>query len=214
MDREQKIFFKKVEKDLYKLIKLSAKQYAYKSISNSLYKKIDDFFAHSIYFGKYTEDGLTIVVWNCIKTYQSDNLFWTAFDMQSNVEQQDSLRANGAFVAPSLKICENVFDITKMINLEKTSCEISNAIAQEHDSFVQSFSGSTQAYNHYLLNCHGYLREELMKMLASIELHDYEMAKNMAEEEIGKGNRGGYQNNDKDIYQYILEYCNRKLNII
>ena len=43
MNKEQKIFFKKVEKDINKLIKLSAKQYAYKPISNSLYKKTMDF---------------------------------------------------------------------------------------------------------------------------------------------------------------------------
>jgi hypothetical protein len=209
MDKELKIFFKKAEKDLNKLIKLSARQHDYKSISNSLYKKIDGFFVHSIYFGKYTEKGLTLVVWNCIKTYQADDLFWTIFDMKSNIGQRDSLRANGAFVAPSLKISENVFEISKVTNLDKMSHEISNTIAQEHNNFIQSFSGETQEYNRHLLNSNGYLREKLMKMLANIELQDYERAKMMAGEEIAEGNRGGYQNNDKDIYQYILEYCDR-----
>ena len=205
MDKELKMFFKKAEKDLNKLIKLSARQHDYKSISNSLYKKIDGFFVHSIYFGKYTERGLTLVVWNCIKTYQADDLFWTIFDMKSNIGQKDSLRANGAFVAPSLRISESTFEILETTNLEEMSHKITSLVSQEHNNFVQSFSESTQAYNRYLLKKTGYLREELMKMLANIELQDYEMAKKMAQEEIAKGNMGGYQNNDKDIYQYILE---------
>ena len=205
MNKEQKTIFKKVEKDINKLIKLSAKRYAYKPISNSLYQKIDGFFAHSIYFGKYTECGLTLVVWNCIKTYQADNLFWTLLDMKSNIEQKDSLRANGAFVAPSLRISESTFEISETTNLEEMSHKITSIISQEHNNFVQSFSGSTQAYNRYLLEETGYLREGLIKMLANIELQDYEAAKKMAQEEITKGNRGGYQNNGKDIYQYILE---------
>lgn len=44
-------------------------------------------------------------------------------------------------------------------------------------------------------------------MLANIELENLKKAKEVAEIEIARGNRGGFRNNDKDIYQYILEYC-------
>ena len=44
-------------------------------------------------------------------------------------------------------------------------------------------------------------------MLAYILLNESDKALCLAKAEIEKGNRGGYQNDGKDIYQYIVDYC-------
>lgn len=211
MDKTKKNILKQKEKDLSKRIKLMSKKYEYKSISSSLYKVKDGFFVHSLYYGEYSNTELMLVTWNYIKTYEADKLFWKIFDMEDNIIQKDSLRANGAFVMPSFKISENRFNISEKTDLEEKSCEIVEVIFQEHDDFIKSVCGNTQKFNQNILKKNDYLRKELIQMLAYIELQDYKSAKQMAQNEIRQGNRGGYQNKDKDIYQHILEYCEKKL---
>jgi len=210
MDKKQKEQYKDIEKNLIKFIKSSAKEYKYKAISNSLYKRINNFFLHSVYFLAFKEDMPKLVVWNYIKTYESDNLFWTIFDMEDNIKQRDSLRANGAFIMPSLKISECWLDITELTNLEEASHTTMKYIFEEHNKFIESVFGDSKTFNQYLLKQKDYLSEELIKMLANIELQDFEEAKRMAQDEIAKGNGGGFQNNNKDVYQFILEYCEKQ----
>jgi hypothetical protein len=210
MDKKQKEQFKLIEKNLIKFIKSSAKENKYKAVSNSLYKRINDFFVHSVYFITNGENCLKLVVWNYIKTYQSDNLFWEIFDMKDNIKQRDSLRANGAYTMPSFKISEHSFDIVESTDLEEASGIIAKFILEEHNKFLESIYEDNKTFNQYLLNQKSYLREELIKMLANVELNDFSEARRMAQEEITKGNRGGFQNNNEDIYQYILKYCEKQ----
>lgn len=153
---------------------------------------------------------MKLTVWNYIKTYESDNLFWTIFDIEDNIKQRESLRANGAFTVPSLKISESSFDLTELTNLEEASHTVMKHIVEEHNNFIESIFEDSKIFNQYLLKEKSYLREELIKMIANIELQEFEEAKRMAQDEIVKGSRGGYQNNNKDIYQYILEYCEKQ----
>lgn len=207
MDKKRKELFKHIEKELIKRLKSASKSFKYKTISNSLYKKIDDFYVHAVYFTRHTDNTLKFTVWNYVKTYESDKLFWTILDMESNINEKDSLRANGAYTMPSFKIGEFSLEITEATNLEEVSRTLMKKIAIEHYTFIDSFNKNTKMFDDYLLKQHGYLREALIKMIANIELQDLKKAKEMAEKEIESGNRGGYSNGDKDIYQYISEYC-------
>lgn len=172
-----------------------------------LWKGFNDFLVHSVYFVTYKEDMIQLTVWNYIKTYQADNLFWAIFDMEENIKQRDSLRANGAYTVPSLKISERSLDIKELKDVEEASYTMVKFVSNEHDDFMKSVCGNSKIFNQYLLKQTGYLREELIKMIANIELQNIEVAKQMVQEEIQKGNRSGFRNNNKDIYEYILEYC-------
>lgn len=211
MDKRKKEQFKNIEKELIKELKSASKTFKYKAISNSLYKKDNDFFVHSIYFSTYMDNALKLTVWNYVKTYESDNLFWTIFDMKDNIGEKDSLRANGAYTMPSFKIGECSMEIQDTISLNEESNNFMKRIAMEHDNFINSLGRNTKKFDCYLLEQSGYLRDELIKMIANIELQNLRSAKEMAEGEIVKGNRGGFRNNDKDIYEYILEYCKNNI---
>lgn len=119
MDKQKKEQFKNIEKALIKEFKEVAKTFKYKSISNSLYKKDKDFFMHSVYFTAYKDKTLKFTVWNYVKTYESDNLFWTIFDMRDNINERDSLRANGAYTMPSFKSSEYSMEIQETTNLHE-----------------------------------------------------------------------------------------------
>lgn len=168
------------------------------------------FFLHAMYFTRLRDDTIELVVWNYIKTYRSDDIFWTVFDMPNNIFAKDSLRANGAFTMPSFKMSEFIFKIDSTMNLSDSSYDFMIKIDGEHNRFIDVVNNDVEKMNYYLLEQNGYLKEELIKMIANIELGNLGSAKCLAEREISKGNRGGFQSNSKDIYEYTLEYCTKQ----
>lgn len=204
MDKKQ---LKAVEKLVNKAIKSMVKEYRYRVASYNLYKKSGDFFLHTFYFMRMKEEKLQMVLRNYIKTYESDNLFWTIFDMESNIKERESLRAIGAFSMPSFRISEHVLDVSEPVNETELAREVLNIVSREESDFLNLVSHSADVFNRKMLTETEFLYEKLIKMIACVELGDIERARKMAEEEIEKGKRGGYGNNDKDIYQYIVEYC-------
>lgn len=131
MDKKRKELFKSIEKELTKRLKSASKSFNYKTISNSLYKKIEDFYVQAVYFTSYTKNTLKFTVWNFVKTYESDKVFWTILDMESNINEKDNLRANGAYTMPSFKIGEYSLEITEATNLEEVSRTLMKKIAIE-----------------------------------------------------------------------------------
>lgn len=211
MKKEEKKIIKDKEKQIKQLLKQYAKEYGYKISSNTVFKKNDNFFVHSVWFLRYADDTLNMVVWNYIKPYYYDNIFWEIFKMLDNINSKDSLRANGAFAFPSIKISEKYFEIDNQIETEKHIQKLFEYITQVHNKAISSVDNNVTKFNHTILEQKGYLREELIKAIANIQLGDYKKALHIVEKEISYNKRGGFINNDKDIYCYIEEYCKNKL---
>jgi hypothetical protein len=125
--------------------------------------------------------------------------------MEDNISYRDSLRANGAFTMPSIEITQCQIEI---LDIKKASQDIVRIISKAHNDFIDRVK-TTEGFNKYLLEQEKFAYEKLIKMLACIELMDYIRAKEMADEEIEKGNEGGFTNFDKDIYLHIQEYCEK-----
>jgi hypothetical protein len=125
--------------------------------------------------------------------------------MEDNISYRDSLRANGAFTMPSIEISQCQIVIS---DIQVASLEIVQIMSKAHNDFIDRVKTS-EGFNKYLLEQEKFADEKLIKMLACIEQMDYIRAKEMVDEEIEKGNRGGYTNFDKDIYLHIQEYCEK-----
>lgn len=204
--------FKGIEKEMSKLLRAAAKASNYRILSDCPYKKIDDFFVYGFLFPFYPNDVLELTVQNFVKTYESDKLFWTIFDCESNNNMRESLRVNCAFTVPPFEISEYSLEITEDTDLEEVCQRIMERIAAEHCDFINSFNNSTQMFNEYLLKRNGHYDEWLIKMIASIELHDLKKAKEMADREIARGHRGMFGVcGGKYIYEYISEYCEQHM---
>ena len=100
-----------------------------------------------------------------------------------------------------------MLDVSEPVNETELAREVLNIVSREESDFLNLVSHSADVFNRKMLTETEFLNEKLIKMIACVELGDIERARKMAEEEIEKGKRGGYGNNDKDIYQYIVEYC-------
>lgn len=205
MREKQVEWNKENEKEFQRLVKKTAKKAGYNVISRILYKKTGGYFVLSNYFPTRIEDKLMVMLDIFVKTYESDNLFWEIFNMADNINYRDSLRANGAFAMPSMRISKHIINF---IELEETNQKMVQLILKEHNDFIEKV-GTTEEFNEYILRTGDYNDEKLIKMIANIELNNYRDAKDMAYKEISLGNRGGYINCEKDIYQYIYEYCEK-----
>ena len=207
MKKEQKSEIKILEKSLAKTLRMVTSQYNYKMVANCIYKGLGEFFPHAVFFVRVVDGDFKLVVRYYIKTYEEDNLFWTIFKMPDNINQRESLRANGAFVVQSIQLAESQYTI--MINSDLVS--ISKTVLEEFEikvgKFLESINFSHEEYYQYILHKENFLSEKLKKMLSYILLKESDKALGLAKAEIKQGNRGGYQNDGKDIYQYIVDYC-------
>ena len=207
MKKEQKSEIKILEKSLAKTLRMVTSQYNYKIVANCIYKGLGEFFTHAVFFVRVVDGDFKLVVRHYIKTYEEDNLFWTIFKMPDNINQRESLRANGAFVVQSIQIAESQYTITINSDLDSISKTVLEEFEIKYGKFLESINFSHEKYYQYILHKVNFLSEKLKKMLAYILLNESDKALCLAKAEIKQGNLGGYQNDGKDIYQYIVDYC-------
>lgn len=199
------------EKIIMSNLRREAKKQNFKMISNCIYKVVEDYFSYAVFWVQYNEDKWTLFLRMNIKAYNYDNLFWEIFEMSENINAKESLRANGAYVCPSFQWIEKSYEVS---TLELMHIDIANAIDDfqyEINKLVEMIKLEYGDFHAFILSKENILDGKLLKMIANISKKDYFIAKEIACEEIDKGQRGGYRNQGKDIYEYIIEYCNKSI---
>ncbi|MBT2737035.1 hypothetical protein [Bacillus sp. ISL-7] len=214
MKKEQKALFKEIEKIQEKAMRELAKEFGLKKRSICLFKKVGDFFVEGVYSTNFTDDTEISISMNCnIKPFSYDDLFWEVFDMQANAKEPMSLRAVGAFVAPIYTIKE--IRIVEY-SLEKIEDDIRQTVIGFIDTFktfINSMENNVDNFNKFVIQQTDFYHEDLMKMLAYLHSGKYISALNSANELISRGDTGPLKNGNKGIYEYIVEYCEKKLSI-
>lgn len=94
LDKEQK-------KELRNLIVAYAKKLGYKARQNTIFRVKD---AAMVYCDFLVVDSKKLVYRVNIKNYDYDDIFWKIMQMTSNSKEPDSLRAVGAFQAPTITV--------------------------------------------------------------------------------------------------------------
>ena len=200
-----------IEKVITTTIKQEAKKQHFKVISNCIYKAVGDYFVNAVFWVECNEDKWSLFLRMNIKSYHYDNLFWEIFDMPENINMKESLRANGAYVCPFFQWNEKSYEIS---HLESMQMDIASAISEfqnEVNKFVEVIKSEYGNFDSFIISQNNILDEELLKMIANISKGDMSVAYEMARAEVEQGNRGGYRNKGKDIYEYIIEYCNKHI---
>lgn len=206
-----KIELKTVEKEIKKQLKQIAKVYQFKSISSFFYK-IDHGVIHRVLYDVRTSKDATVLrTWLSVKPYDYDDIFWEIFDMSENSEEKDSLRVNGAFTAPFFELITCDIEIKNIEECDKVSSTAFEFAANNFEAFQQEVNKVITKFDNLILSSHGYYQEKLLKILANIHLKQYRLALNIVLDELTANKRGGFRNNDKDIYEYVKEYCEEKL---
>lgn len=202
---------KETEKLIMTNIKQEAKKQNFKVISNCIYKVVGEYFANAVFWVQFHEDQWTLFLRMNIKAYNYDNLFWDIFGMPENIHARDSLRANGAYVCPPIQWIEKSYEVSTFDLMHK---DIENAIKdfqKEINNIIEIIKLQHGNFDSFILSQENILDEKLLKMIANISKNNYSVAQQMAFREIENGHRGGYKNKGKDVYEYIIEYCNEHM---
>ena len=101
---------KNQQKQLISAIYVSSDSRGYKAKANTIYRVIDKAFIHCDFL---IINSQKLIYRIYIKNYDYDDIFWKIMQMQSNSKKNDSLRACGAFKAPSVLLKRGEVDLAE-----------------------------------------------------------------------------------------------------
>ena len=101
---------KNQQKQLISAIYSSADSRGYKAKTNTIYRVIDKAFIHCDFL---VVNSQKLIYRIYIKNYDYDDIFWKIMQMPTNSKKNDSLRACGAFKAPSVLLKKGEIDLTE-----------------------------------------------------------------------------------------------------
>ena len=202
----KKFKYKDIDKEITAALKNHVKQFGYKKIDFYAYRKYKDYFI-SICF----DSGDSVVTARAyIKPFFIDDVFWDVFDISSNKERPMSLRANGAFTIHGIVLVEKSGEIKE--SLDEIDSIVQNLLEETDAECIRFIDDLGDDVDNYIVVAQKLERDvSLQKMLFHIENNRFEQALSLAKEELSKGNHGGYGTGDKNIYDFVVDYCNKRL---
>lgn len=203
---------KEKEKTIINNIKQEAKKQNFKVISNCIYKEVEDYFVFAVFWVQPNQDNWTLSLRMNIKANSYDNLFWDILVMPENKNAKASLRANGAFACPPFQWNEKSYNVCMLDGMKREIASAINDFNNEINNLIDEISINFVEFNSFILSQEHIIDEKLLEMIANISKKDFAAAKRIAHTEIEKGQRGGYRNKGKDIYEFVIEYCNKHIN--
>ena len=206
-----KITRKELDKNIKIALKSQVKKYRYKTRGNVLFKKSDDYFI-SILFAATGVNNNLINVRGTVKPYFFDDIFWTVFQMQENLNQPMGLRADGAFAVRGLQIFNQYKEIEDYNGVEEyvgklldmCDVEIMNVINEVGNNFRKFINCSKEVEDPGLYD---YV---LGEMLVYIKEENYLKARNLAVNELENHRYGDFKNQGKYIYEHVVDFCESK----
>lgn len=186
LDKEQ-------QKRVVEAIRKVAKQKKYKVRSYAIYTVEGNIFIHADFFVDSEKISYRIYV----KNYEYDDIFWNVMQMSSNSKQSDSIRAVGAFKAPSVLLDKGDIELTE--NYEEQVIDFVNLIFECSHNFL-----NTQDIDEYVINCTEGLDINILKYIAYIHMEKKNEARMIAEKAIHDGDMGRFKNGGKFFFEWAL----------
>ena len=208
---------KQLKKELNQCVRVAAKRLKLKSRSERFFDKVGDYLVKYMIDIKFPDNQFSITIQPSIKPYIIDDIFWEVFDMPSNSQETMSLRAVGAFTVDSLSLPYKMFKeewSMEDLDLEKVESKVFEVLSEVHEEvlkLINSFPTFEDFYAYAVENGPSLVGYDLIGMLLMIHREQYAEALQMAEDLIAKREFGSFQNKDKWINEYIVDYCKERL---
>lgn len=184
---------KNQQKELINAIYISSNGREYKTKKNTIYRVIDKAFIHCNFL---IVNSQKLVYRIYIKNYDYDDIFWEIMQMSSNSKKNDSLRAIGAFKAPSILLKKGEVDLTE--KYEEQAEYLVGLVDECSHNFMEKYD-----IDEYVIVYEDGMDKEVLKCLAYIHMNDIEQAVKIAANSINDGNRGNYVNGGKAFFEWI-----------
>lgn len=184
---------KNQQKKLIDAIYISSNVREYKTKKNTIYRVIDKAFIHCDFL---IVNSQKLVYRIYIKNYDYDDIFWEIMQMSSNSNKNDSLRAIGAFKAPSVLLKKGEVDLTE--KYEEQAEYLVELVDECSHNFMEKYD-----IDEYVIVYEDGMDKEVLKCLAYIHMNNIEQAVKIATNSINDGNRGNYVNCGKAFFEWI-----------
>lgn len=181
------------QKNVVEVIRKAAKLKKYKVKSYAIYTVEGDIFIHADFFVDSEKISYRIYV----KNYEYDDIFWNVMQMPSNSKQSNSLRAVGAFKAPSVLLDKGKIGLTE--DYEEQVGDFMNLIFERSHNFL-----STYDIDEYVINCTEGQDINILKYIAYIHMGKKNEARMIAEKAIHNGDKGRFSNEGKFFFEWAL----------
>lgn len=148
-----------------------------------------------------------LYIWTSVKKCFYDEFFWDIMNMSDNRNEGVAFRARGAFVSPTVTVEWTLLDFPEDENEYDFFKRNLKSALEKLDDFIAS-----NDLNYYILDKidvqnGGTLADgDLLKCLAYCDLGDIEKAKQVAQRELQNGNEGGFENEGKNFFEWMLLY--------
>ncbi len=204
-----KVKRKELDKIIVDSIRADMKSNKLKSKGGVLYRRLGDYF---IYI-RFSVTGINNDILRArgnIKPFVSDDIFWEVFNVQSNIDEPMSLRANGAFKVDGFEAFYEDAEFKSLESLQTLSKELFEKSYKYLEQLVISFN----SYNDFLDFTKAQTKKQLYdfdltNMLLQIYEKNYKDAKENAIRCMENNKYGRFSNEGKYIYEYIVDYCNK-----
>lgn len=184
---------KNQQKKLINAIRSSAKNRGYKKRQNTIYRVIDKAFIHCDFL---IVNSQKLIYRIYIKNYDYDDIFWEIMQMSSNSKEADSLRAIGAFSAPSVLLKNGEVDLTE--KYEEQAEYLVELVDECSHNFMEKYD-----IDEYVIVYEDGMDKEVLKCLAYIHMNNIEQAVKIAANSINDGDRGNYVNGGKGFFEWV-----------
>lgn len=154
LDKEQK-------KELRNLIVAYAKKLGYKARQNTIFRVKD---AAMVYCDFLVVDSKKLIYRVNIKNYDYDDIFWKIMQMPSNSKEPDSLRAVGAFQAPTITVKTGQMELTDQY--EEQAKILVELVEESSNKFMEQYD-----IDEYAINCQGEMYINVLKYLAYVHMN-------------------------------------------
>lgn len=185
---------KNQQKQLISAICIFSDSRGYKAKTNTIYRVIDKAFVHCDFL---IVNSQKLIYRIYIKNYDYDNVFWKIMQMPSNSKKNDSLRASGAFKAPSVLLKKGEVELTE--KYEEQAEYLVVLVDECSRNFMEKYD-----IDEYVIKCEEGMDKEVLKCLAYIHMNNIQEAVKIAQNSIYDGNRGNYENGGKSFFEWIL----------
>lgn len=188
---------KATQKELEKRIKACAKRLGYKHRSSRLFLKSNDDFIKVLY-GVINSCKLSYIIG--IKKYSYDDILWDVINMSSNKKKPMSLRATGAFSAPTITLARGDIALSSDSDLDVIANSLCDIIAETTSRFLK-----VHQVNDYVLSKEDFPYSKTLKCLAYLDMNDVASALDIARKEIESGDpAGGFENEGKGFFEWVV----------
>ncbi|RDY32223.1 hypothetical protein [Lachnotalea glycerini] len=185
---------KQVQMQIFKQIKDISIREGFKANSSSIYKVMGDNFVHVDYL---IVESKKLVFRIYVKKYSYDKIFWTILKMDENLKKKDSLRATGAFRAPSILIKKGEYEYLEDVK------ELSESFVSEVITVINSFLVDLDI-NKYVITHEDLQDNMILKCLAYIDADKQSKAVLIAKKELENENKGRFENDGKGFFEWLL----------